>query len=601
MPRKAWVYIGFVYTAGLLITIFTGLKTDFTVSSQWSILLALVIFDTFAQIIKAEAPDHQLYHTNLVFHFAGVIMLEPFYYVLLVTIPHLIEWGRERTLNSIHLRDWYLQPFNICVHIIVGISAYFVYTAVTDQLTTLEMLATPLAVVVASIVYVFLNHVLVGLAIFFARGVPIRESGILELGNLSADLIMLLMGYTVAVFWKVNPWLIWVAMTPLFLVYKALTIPNLERQAQIDPKTGVWNTSYFNKSLQEELTRAQGLNRPMTIVMADLDLLRNINNTYGHLAGDVVLQGVASILRDSAEPYDVVARFGGEEFAILMPETTAEQAFLRVEAMRLAIQEANFVVATHEKPLKATMSFGIAGRMNSEQSAAQLVHCADIAVYQAKQNGRNQTYVYHYKRDSNLKIPTAVNELAADSSVNGTENGVATAVSSPTQLPGSASRPPQAPDTHKPAPAQSRHKKTTLKLTTNRYISLAVAFVIILALPLNYHWETIDGIGLAAFVILILIVEILSIDIYVKETTVSTAAAPYLAGVLLFGPAAAVILAPVIAIVVFIKQKSTLDRLIFNSSNHMMSGLLCAWLLSITGTSILEMPVYWQIIISVVT
>lgn len=597
MPRKAWVYIGIIFTAGLAITIWAAMRVDFTAAPQWLILFALALFATFAQLVKAEAPDHQLYHTTLVFQFAGVVLLEPFYYVILVTVPHLIEWARERMINSVHLRDWYLQPFNICVHIISGAAAYFAYNTLHQTFSIFGMGFIPVNAVTATVVYVFCNHFLIGLALYFARGVPLRESGILELGNLLTDLVMLLMGFTIATFWEIDFWLIWIAMAPLLLIYRALTIPNLERQAQMDPKTGVWNAGYFTKSLQEELTRAQGLNRPLTIVMADLDLLRNINNTYGHLAGDVVLQGVARLLQDLAEPYDIVARFGGEEFAILMPETTAEQAYLRVEAMRVAIAESEFVVATHEEPLRATMSFGIASKNGNEQPATKLVHCADIAVYQAKQNGRNQTYVYNYKRDVNLKIPTAVSEimpvLLPDDNGSVVDNEIIDY------------RPISNHQQARPVPIQEQVKseKTAVqpssRLKINAYIAMVALLSVILAIPLDYNWPTMDWQGLIAFSTLILVVELLSIEIYVKDTTVSTSAAPYLAGILLFGPGAVLIMAPIIAGVVFLKRKSTIDRLIFNTSNHIISGLICAWLLYFTDLSILNWPVYAQVLASV--
>src|SRR5207247_98918 len=84
-----------------------------------------------------------------------------------------------------------------------------------------------------------------------------------------------------------------------------------------------FNARHFAATLREELTRAMRFDRPMSLVMADLDLLRDINNTYGHLAGDAVLAGVAKIFREQLREYDVPARFGGEEFSILLPETRA--------------------------------------------------------------------------------------------------------------------------------------------------------------------------------------------------------------------------------------------------------------------------------------
>ena len=101
--------------------------------------------------------------------------------------------------------------------------------------------------------------------------------------------------------------------------------------------------------------------------MSDMDLLREVNNAYGHLAGDVVLQGVAQILQEKAREYDIVARFGGEEFAILMPETMPNQAYAVVEAMRRPSKRP-ITVATSDTPIKVTMSFGLAARFDSDLS-----------------------------------------------------------------------------------------------------------------------------------------------------------------------------------------------------------------------------------------
>ncbi len=171
-------------------------------------------------------------------------------------------------------------------------------------------------------------------------------------------------------------------------------MPALERKTEIDAKTGLFNASYFDKALDTEIKRSTRLSRPLTVVMADLDLLRNINNTYGHIAGDEVLIGVANILRNSVRQYDVVSRFGGEEFAIMMPETLAEDIVGHIESIRRKIELAEFAVETSDTPIKATMSFGIAGREGPEQTSKALIHNADAALYHSKLNGRNRIYIY---------------------------------------------------------------------------------------------------------------------------------------------------------------------------------------------------------------
>src|SRR5919197_460620 len=122
----------------------------------------------------------------------------------------------------------------------------------------------------------------------------------------------------------------------------------------------------------------------------DLDLLRDINNTYGHLAGDAVLQGIAGVFRDQLREYDVPARFGGEEFAILLPETPPEQAFEIAERIRRAVAERTFDVETSSEPIRATVSIGVAAYPRDGSDVNELIHQADLAVYRAKLQGRNR-------------------------------------------------------------------------------------------------------------------------------------------------------------------------------------------------------------------
>jgi diguanylate cyclase (GGDEF)-like protein len=388
MSKHAWVYIGGVLLAGAVLSglALLGLAQS---TPQWLIFTILVALAIVAHLFKARGPSHEAWHANLVFLFAGVLLLPPSLFVLLVIIPHLVEWAKERLVNSPSLRNWYIQPFNIATHIIAGLATHWVYTVTGADMA---MFLTPLsvfAVTGAAFTYVVLNHILIGQALVLARGVSWRKSGIMDIENLLTDLILLLLGYIVAVLWQLNPWLIVPALSPLLLIYRALMIPQLRKQARTDEKTGLWNARYFVKLFTTEMERAKRFGRPLALIMADLDLLRNINNTYGHLAGDTVLAGIGQIIRENIREYDIPARFGGEEFTIVLPEVGPVEARSFAERLREAVAAASFEVRTSAMPIRTTISLGVACFPWDAAAPTDLIHESDVAVYHAKLQGRN--------------------------------------------------------------------------------------------------------------------------------------------------------------------------------------------------------------------
>ena len=202
--------------------------------------------------------------------------------------------------------------------------------------------------------------------------------------------MLAILGVSLAAFWHLNPWLVFAALAPLVVVHRSLSVPQLQAEARVDPKTGLYNARYFATTLAAEIARAARFERPMSLIMADLDLLRDINNSYGHLAGDAVLQGIAEIFRSQLRHYDVPARFGGEEFSILLPETPPDQALEIAERIRRAVAEREFEVETAAEPVRATVSIGVAAFPKDGSDANELIHQADLAVYRAKLQGRNR-------------------------------------------------------------------------------------------------------------------------------------------------------------------------------------------------------------------
>ncbi len=407
MTNRAWAYVGVILIAGGLSGGYSLAVFDYR-EGEWLVFGLLTSLATVAQLFKAEAPGHQLYHPALIFFYAGVIRLNPALFVLMVIIVHLVEWLKELLIKSQHLRAWYLQPFNISMHILIGTGAGYLFRWLnpgSEVYTTLQAIG---GATLGAAGYAVFNHLIVGQALVLARRVSWRESGILAAENIGTDFAMLTMGFVLVILMEENVWLIAMALTPLYLIYRALAVPRLKQLAQKDAKTGLWNAEYFMKALDSELSRASRYGRPLTIVMADLDFLRNINNAFGHLSGDAVLAGVAKILVEYFRSYDVVARFGGEEFAILLPETMPEEAYSRVEAVREAVEAARFESPITGAEIRTTMSFGIASNIGTQMSAREIIHCADMAVYQAKVEGRNRTRYYSSEEAEVLaeKLPT---------------------------------------------------------------------------------------------------------------------------------------------------------------------------------------------------
>jgi diguanylate cyclase (GGDEF)-like protein/putative nucleotidyltransferase with HDIG domain len=389
MSNRAWVYIWGVFLLGSSISVLTCFNLTVT-PADISLFTTLLGLATLAQLFKVEAPSHTLYYATPIFWFAGILLLPPFLYVLLVLVPLLIEWTKERLIHSDHLRAWYLQPFNIAMYTIAGLGARWTYIILDAENTLFKTPIAIFAVISAACMYVFLNHFLLAVALMLARGKSLRESAALDQENLLVEMVLLCLGYLIAIVYGLNPWLIIPTITPLALLYRALKVPQLKQEAQIDAKTGLLNARYFRKRFEEELDRAERFNRPLAFIMADLDLLRTINNTYGHLAGDVVLEGIGQAIRRTIRHYDIAGRFGGEEFAIVLPETDQFEAQVLAERIRKAVEESGFSVATSPTPIHATMSLGIACFPADATTATEINHKADVAVYQAKVQGRNR-------------------------------------------------------------------------------------------------------------------------------------------------------------------------------------------------------------------
>jgi two-component system cell cycle response regulator len=142
--------------------------------------------------------------------------------------------------------------------------------------------------------------------------------------------------------------------------------------------------------LDRKIMDVGGAASPVSVMLFDLDHFKKVNDTYGHAAGDAVLRGVATRVKDSLRESDMVARYGGEEFVIVMPAAPPDTARSVAERICRCIAEQPFEIPGHEDPLTVTVSIGVATARGTTSEAEELLAEADDALYQAKRSGRNR-------------------------------------------------------------------------------------------------------------------------------------------------------------------------------------------------------------------
>jgi len=170
----------------------------------------------------------------------------------------------------------------------------------------------------------------------------------------------------------------------------------LKEEAQTDALTHLFNSRYFHRALSREIERTSRTGQPTTLILLDLDHFKKVNDTYGHLAGDKVLQSVAEILQTSLRKLDIPCRYGGEEFAILLPSTPLLVAVQAAERVRQQIESARIRWDGIDILITASLGLGTYS-VDSKVTAPAFLEQVDKCLYESKRRGRNR--ITHGKQD----------------------------------------------------------------------------------------------------------------------------------------------------------------------------------------------------------
>jgi diguanylate cyclase (GGDEF)-like protein len=179
-------------------------------------------------------------------------------------------------------------------------------------------------------------------------------------------------------------------------IKNARLFQGVEELSITDGLTGLYLQRYFRQRVKEEFYRAERTHSPLSLMILDIDHFKRINDTYGHQAGDAVLAGIAERVLAKARKVDLTARYGGDEFVILLPDTAAEDALLLAERLHQAVSSEPLMLA-NDNSVNLTVSIGVATYPTHASSIDELIRRADEALYWIKSHGRNRIRLYSFE------------------------------------------------------------------------------------------------------------------------------------------------------------------------------------------------------------
>jgi len=244
------------------------------------------------------------------------------------------------------------------------------------------------AAIVCAVVFGLLNAGLVAVAAWLVDPEARLTDMLWDNERMMLDLTETCVGILVAIACALSTLLLVVALPPVVLLQRSLLHSQLTTQARTDPKTGVLNAGAWQGEATLAVDRARRRHECLAVLLADVDYFKRVNDTYGHLTGDAVLRTLAAEMRQQVREADLVGRFGGEEFAIVLDGTTAAEAFLVAERIRRGVGVVR--VLARDMAVGVTVSIGVAVLGNHGLDLDELLESADQALYRAKRAGRDR-------------------------------------------------------------------------------------------------------------------------------------------------------------------------------------------------------------------
>ncbi|MEU8245824.1 GGDEF domain-containing protein [Nonomuraea sp. NPDC048916] len=243
----------------------------------------------------------------------------------------------------------------------------------------------------AAVVFALLNTGLIAVAAHTADPEGPWRDVLWDRESVLLDVVELCLGVIVAIACGLNLALLVLALPPVVLLQRSLLHAQLQAAARTDPKTGLLNAAAWQREADTEIVRARRGGDTLALLIIDIDHFKRVNDNHGHLVGDQVLVSIATTIRSQLRDYDVVGRFGGEEFVVLLPGADIHEA--RQVADRLRRRIGRMAIPADDVMISVTISAGIAVMSLHGDDLIELLAAADLALYRAKELGRDRICV----------------------------------------------------------------------------------------------------------------------------------------------------------------------------------------------------------------
>lgn len=328
---------------------------------------------------------------DTVWMFAAVLVVQPALAAVVITVSFFYRWLRVQH-NPLFRRTFSTAATAVSGYAAVGFIALFSHGSFPRMPRDIP---TFLIVTGAGLVFLVTNTALMTVAVYYGASHKRVRDALGSLADYALEAATIALGVLLA--WTLTDWpiaLLFIIGITLVL-HRSVLIRQLRAQARIDAKTGLLNVTSWSEGAADELSRALRDGHHTSLLMLDLDKFKLVNDRYGHLTGDRFLLAVADTLRGEVRSGDLVGRFGGEEFVVLLPQTTGHHAHAIAERIRSCVATAAVPLGGQgDAPTAAgTVSIGVATSPAHGVTLDEVLEAADSALYEAKTAGRNRTHL----------------------------------------------------------------------------------------------------------------------------------------------------------------------------------------------------------------